>query len=95
MKFKDIKKILLSRVTVIFNRKPYVRERRQICNNCPYNSKNGKIGSVRDAMLVLANTFTRYCTACGCGIAFKTSVPSAECGLAEIGKEPKWREHEK
>lgn len=94
MKFSDIKTILLSRITVFFNRKPYVKKRRTICNGCIYNSKNVKNKGLKSILLSIANTFTSYCTACGCGILFKTSVPSAECGLAEIGKEPKWVEYE-
>lgn len=42
----------------------------------------------------MVNLYKPYCTACGCGIKYKISVPFSVCGLDEIGKEPKWKEYE-
>lgn len=62
-------------------------ERLKICDGCIYNSKNADtsvVGSVRDWSM------GHFCTACGCQIKEKTSVPYEECGLGSIGKKPLW-----
>lgn len=94
LKIQEVWTVLCSRITFYTRRnKPYVINRREICRVCPYNSKYKKKRSIKDYLLSILNTFTPYCTACGCGIKFKTSVPSAVCGLESIGEEPKWIEN--
>lgn len=95
MKIQEIGTIIGSRITFYTRRnEKFVKERRAICKTCPLNSRYIKQPRYKSIYYNIVNTFSAYCTVCGCGIKFKTSVPSAECGLADIGKEPKWKEHE-
>lgn len=94
LKIQELGTIIGSRITFFTRRKEeFVKERRRICKTCPLNSKFKEKKSFKDYLLSIVNTFTPYCTVCGCGIKFKTSVPSAECGLADIGEKPKWIEY--
>lgn len=91
-----LKAIVQSRVLVYKNRKKeYVLERAEICRTCPFNSINKeKDKTIKGRFLRMVNLYKPYCTACGCGIKYKISVPFSVCGLDEIGKEPKWKEYE-
>ena len=67
-------------------------ERRNICNQCPLNSKNieeSKLSLV-DRIKKRASGDNHFCTSCGCFINEKTSQETEECGLGDSGEQPKW-----
>lgn len=85
------RQILKSRVVEKKRRnEPYVIERRAICNLCEFNTKNKKNKTIKDVFKEILNGLTPTCSLCGCGIKFKTVIPEAECGLFDVGKDPKW-----
>lgn len=63
------------------------KKRLEICGSCPYNSKNADISLLGNGRRKVMGD---YCTACGCQLKEKTSVPYEECGLGSIGKKPLW-----
>lgn len=71
--------------------KEVLEKRREICNTCEYNSLN-----IDEKELTLVQKARKklhkdpFCTACGCQILEKTSQETEECGLAGVGKTPKW-----
>lgn len=60
-----------------------VKRRREICKSCFYYDR---FGWSKEAKI---KGFPA-CKACGCMIAEKTACISCECGMVEIGKDPKW-----
>lgn len=73
-----IKKIIKARYRVLTTKKEnipdWVSERREICNECPLNSRNTNpvkrnFKWYRNSIL---NNFKNFCTECGCGIKPKT-----------------------
>lgn len=72
----------------------WYEERIKICETCDYNTKNmGKeeLSAVdRVKLTVGLCPEGDHCTACGCCTHRKASQKSEQCGLADIGKEPKW-----
>lgn len=71
--------------------KKVLEDRRAICNGCEFNSLN-----INDEGLTLVQKARKklhkdpFCTACGCQILEKTTQETEECGLASVGKTPKW-----
>lgn len=66
-----------------------VKFRREICENCPFNTKN-----IKDTDLTLLQrqkkSIENFCVKCGCFIDKKTSRSSEACGLEDVGEKPKW-----
>lgn len=58
-----------------------------ICNTCPLNSKNTGISNLQK---IKEKVIGDFCTACGCAVEEKVSQADEECGLSQLGKEPKW-----
>jgi hypothetical protein len=88
MNLKKIKDIFDGYFRKLFNQESYVKERREICKTCPYNSGNAKL-SLKEKIYGLF--VGGFCTVCSCNIKAKTRAPYADCGLDEIEKEPKWK----
>lgn len=65
-----------------------IKERREECSNCPFNSKNANELSLLDG--IRANLTSPFCTLCGCQIYEKTSSPLEECAMYMIDKPKKW-----
>ncbi len=65
------------------NKPNWHKERLEICETCPLNSKNLPDATVIDKM-------KPRCSACGCFILEKTSQETEMCGKADIGEEPLW-----
>ena len=92
LKVSTWKSIIRSRVQHNKNKKEsWAIARVSICNLCEYNSKNTKPKTKAEKVYRLLNLYDPFCLACGCGIKYKTSEPSSDCGLEEIGLEPKWK----
>lgn len=71
----------------------WYHERLEICNKCPFNSKNtvGK-KDLRHRVWEFLNLKEHFCTICGCEIKAKASESMEECSMSEIGQEPKWKQ---
>jgi hypothetical protein len=72
----------------------WYEKRLAICSTCELNSHNKEDGDLSFTERIMTGSLCKekgQCTACGCCIAEKTSVKSMNCGLAEIGKTPKWK----
>lgn len=74
-------------VRALFLPKQYlwVRERKRICDSCPFNSGND----------VMPNPMRwrrdKFCIACKCNLFLKQYSPECSCGLSEIeNATPKW-----
>lgn len=72
--------------------KKFVKDRRAICEVCPFSSKNKKSLTIKELIYKLLN-LGNYCTACGCSLKYKTAHPESVCGLEELEEKPKWEEH--
>jgi len=68
----------------------WYQKRMDICDLCPYNSKNKPQLTVKEAAMVSLNFGKDTCLGCGCEIAAKTSVREETCGLVKIGQAPLW-----
>ena len=70
----------------------WVEKRRSICAGCEYNFKNVPLRKRRwkDWMWYFLNWFNTQCTACGCGIKYKTKIAEEYCGRENIGLDPLW-----
>jgi len=71
--------------------KDILKNRRSICEVCPYNSNNvdsKDLSTVNKARKKVISS--PFCTACGCQINEKTLSETEECGLSYINKIPKW-----
>jgi len=85
--------ILNSRVSAYKNSKQsWCKERRKICKDCEYNSKNKTDRSFKEKIFMALQLTKSICTACFCSVARKTLVKQSCCGLEEIGLTPRWRE---
>jgi hypothetical protein len=73
----------------------WYQDRLAICTACPHNSDNVEKENKTFVQNIRENIITcpqiRYCTACSCCIDQKASIKRAECGIVELGMEPKWR----
>jgi hypothetical protein len=72
----------------------WYEKRLEICSTCELNSHNKEDGDLSFTEKIMTGSLCKekgQCTACGCCIAEKTSVKSMNCGLAEVGKVPKWK----
>ena len=95
LKWSTWKMILNSRLIAYKNNKePWCKERREICKNCEYNTRNKKELTFREKFLMFIQITKAVCSACGCSIKAKTRLKMAVCGLEEIDLTPKWREKE-
>lgn len=83
--------ILKSKVSNKDNLPYWYEKRMSICNTCEFNSKNKEKLTLKEKAITAANLGKPSCTACGCEISAKASLPHAVCGLESIGQEPKWR----
>jgi len=94
---KKIWKILLSRFKRNKNEQ-WVKERREVCKNCPYNSKNSKkhnillekLSHLLDYITLSEKEDLGFCE-CGCDIAKKTLIEEEQCYSKLIGEEDKWQ----
>ena len=99
-KIDKVKRIANAFINPLPEGEYYYESRLETCNGCEYNSKNisdeqkqnrsflEKIaGGIKEQICDSGN----HCTACGCCIERKCSDKQSECGLAEIGKAPKWK----
>jgi len=68
----------------------WYQKRLDICESCPFNSKNKEELTLRDKAVVAMNMGNPSCLACTCEIAAKASVRAEQCGLAKINQEPLW-----
>lgn len=59
----------------------WVQDRRSICSNCPFNTKNIKIHkrNFRWYYIHILNTFRRACYVCTCSIDDKTMSELESC----------------
>jgi len=95
LKLSTWKMILNSRLIAYKNSKePWCKERREICKNCEYNSKNKSDLSFKEKLFMSLQITKSICTACFCSVARKTLIKQSSCGLEEIDLTPKWREKE-
>lgn len=62
------------------------QKRLDICNSCPFNSKNREKLTLKEKAMVTVNGGADTCLACGCEIEAKTSLKHAKCPLTP----PKW-----
>lgn len=93
LKASTWKMIIRSRLIDWKNRnEPWVKERRAICEECPFNTINIEKKSVKERLFIFLNLSKGVCSACFCGIKRKTLIKQSVCGLEEIGSEPKWKE---
>ena len=84
LKLATWKQIIQSRWLYYKNRnKEWYKERKKICDNCPFNSKYHK-------KTLFERFLGEYCTACKCTLRFKQSLKEAVCGKEEIGLKPEW-----
>lgn len=91
LKFSTWKSIIQSRTIDYKNSKTsWCKERREICRNCEYNSKNVNNLRIKDRILMFLQITKEICTACGCSLKAKTRNAFSSCGLTEINEVPKW-----
>lgn len=84
LKLATWKQIIQSRWLYYKNRnKDWYKERKKICDNCPFNSKYQK-------RTLYDRLFGNFCSICLCTLRYKQSVPEAVCGKEEIGLKPEW-----
>lgn len=73
---------------------PWYKDRLAICATCPKNTANissDKLTFVDKAKIASGLCDNgNHCTACGCCIERKAATKSEQCGLGEIGEQPKW-----
>lgn len=72
----------------------WYKDRLAICATCPKNTANipsDKLTFVDKAKIAgrLCDN-GNHCTVCGCCIERKAATKSEQCGLGEIGEQPKW-----
>ena len=88
----SIRQILESKFSDKSHLGSWYKERLQICDICPRNSKNIPLWKydLRMWKWYILNLFQPFCSICGCQITAKASLEIEECALDEIGEEPKW-----
>ena len=61
----------------------WVQKRRDICSNCPFNSKHTPYHkrNFRWYKWYILNNFKNFCTICGCGINPLTFSELSECEI--------------
>jgi len=92
LKVATWRQIIQSRIVYYKNReKDWYKDRRNICDVCPLNSKNKKELSLKDKIFRILNLKSHFCTICKCPIHLITSLEESECSLYEVNKEPKWK----
>ena len=85
LKLYTWKNIIKSRWIYYQNRnKDWYKKRKAICDVCPHNSKYHK-------KTIYERLLGRYCKICKCPLKYKMSLDFVNCGLEEIGEEPKWK----
>ena len=66
-----------------------VKQRREICNGCIFNSRNAD----EETMSLMQRQKKRlgdFCLKCGCFTHKKTSRASEACGMEDVGLKPLW-----
>jgi hypothetical protein len=92
LKFSTWQMIIQSRLTAYKNSKTdWCKERRAICKECDYNSKNKYKLTIGEKILMFLQLSKEICTACGCSILHKSKIKQADCGRTELGLESKWK----
>jgi hypothetical protein len=92
LKMSTWKQIIQSRWLYYLNRnKDWYKERKNICDVCPHNSKFSEKKDFRGKLLNMLYLKADYCKKCLCILHLKQSIPEAVCGLEEVGEEPKWK----
>lgn len=98
MKLNKIGKILMSRIKPKDTAKDWIKERKEICRTCPFNTDNIADKSFTDNIKIRANQVLNFilrrkvteeatCTACGCMLIFKTAEEDEYC------PKNKWNRH--
>lgn len=67
-------------------KKQIIADRFEICNNCPFNSKNAKSSKEFYELQGKHYDTSRpelHCSLCGCIISYKVSSLSSNCGIEE------------
>jgi len=94
MSLKKVKTIAKAFINPLPEGEKWYEDRLKICKTCPKNSANvedNELSFVDKAKI--ATNFCdngNHCLACGCCIERKAATKTEQCGLGEIGKEPKW-----
>lgn len=84
---KKLRTILLAKIRVIITKPEeipeWVKNRRTICQNCPFNSKHTPYykRDFRWYKWYILNSFKSFCTMCGCGINPLTFSELSECEI--------------
>jgi hypothetical protein len=91
LKLATWKQIIQSRWLYYKNRnKDWYKERKKICDNCPFNSKFDNKKDFLHKLLDILYRKKEYCKICLCILHLKQSVPESSCGKEEIGLKPEW-----
>lgn len=64
----------------------WYKQRLDICNSCPKNTKNIDNLTLKQKFIKLANTKKDFCVECGCGVEYKTAIKSESCPLGKWQK---------
>lgn len=82
-----------------------ISERMDICNNCPYNSRNAQVSDEYRSLNGNNYETSRsefHCSLCGCVIQYKVSSLDSNCGIEYWNKKNpdkqqdlKWTKYEK
>jgi hypothetical protein len=73
-------------------KKEVIAQRMEICNNCPYNSRNAQTSSEYKSLTGEHYTTNRpelHCSLCGCTLHFKVSSLNSNCGIEAWNEENK------
>lgn len=92
LKLSTWRQIIESRILYHKSKKTdWYKERKKICDECPHNSKFNQPKDFKGKALNMLYLKAEYCTICKCHLKYKLSLPESNCGLEEIGEEPKWK----
>lgn len=90
LKLETWRQIIESRKVYNQNKtEEWYKDRKAICDSCPFNSKNKKDKTFKEKVIDFFYLGGDYCTFCGCPTKYLCSLKYNECSLCD---DPKWTE---
>lgn len=91
LKISTWQEIIKSRKVYNQNKnKEWYKDRKSICNSCPFNSKFKKNKTFKEKLLSIFYLGRDYCSVCFCPTKFLCALEENTCSAEDIGEKPKW-----